>query len=80
MNVEIAETVNLGARSVGLSRIHFSDDPQRKRSKNNETYFYTEKGGEQYIEETYGGNTETCRKMLISQIQMVEDIEANLMI
>ena len=43
MNVEIVEIVNLGARSVGLSRIHFSDDPQRKRSKNNKDYFHIEK-------------------------------------
>ncbi len=42
MNVEIVEIVNLGARSVGLSRIHFSDDPQRKRS-NNKDYFHIEK-------------------------------------
>ena len=43
MNVEIVEIVNLGARSVGLSRIHFFDDPQRKRSKNNKDYSHIER-------------------------------------
>ena len=48
MNAEITETVNLEAKSVWLSRIHFSDEPQRKRSKNNKIRFLTEKCGEMH--------------------------------
>ena len=45
LNAEIAETVNLEAKGVWLSRIHFSDEPQRKRSKIM-SYIFTQKNAE----------------------------------